>query len=427
MDIRVQEMRNFLDSAHSTYHTVAAVVWELEDAGYQPLHEGDDWNLLPGGKYYVTRGGSSVIAFRIPGDLASGFMISAGHTDRPAFKIKENYELTGKYTRLAVERYGGMIMSTWMDRPLSVAGRVVVQTPEGVESRLVDIDRDLLIIPSMAIHMNREVNEGYRWNPAVDMLPLLGGSNAQGKLETLIENEAGGKVLGHDLYLYVRQGSSLVGMDEEYICAPALDDLLCDWCCLRGFLDSKDSAAVPVLCLFDNEEVGSRSFQGAGSDFMESVLLRICRKMQWDADRMLSQSFMVSADNGHALHPNHPEFADTNNAPVIGEGMLIKYSASMTYTTDGITSAIVRRICDMAHIPLQTYCNRADLRGGSTLGNISIGKVSVPSVDIGLPQLAMHSTYETAGVGDALDMVEFMTTYYSLSLESTADGVYRLI
>ncbi len=427
MDTRIQEMRNFLDSAHSVYHTVAAVEWELEAAGYQALNEGACWELMPGGKYYVIRGGSSVVAFRIPQKTPAGFMISASHADRPSFKIKENCELAGKYTRLAVERYGGMIMGTWLDRPLSVAGRVVVKTPEGVESRLVDIDRDLLVIPNVAIHMNREVNEGYRWNPAVDLLPLLGGENAKGKFEALLEEEAGGRVLGHDLYLYVRQNSTLLGVDEEYICAPALDDLLCAWCCTRGFLASDESASVPVLCIFDNEEVGSQSLQGAGSDLLHSVLMRICRSMRWDPDRMLGQSFMISADNAHALHPNHPEYSDAQNAPVIGGGMVLKHNASMSYTTDGMGAAIVRRICEMACVPLQTYCNRADLRGGSTLGHVSMGQVSIPTVDVGLPQLAMHSCYETAGVQDVLDMIDFMTAYYRVTLETPSDGTYRIL
>ena len=221
MDIRIQELKDFLDGAHSVYHAVAGIVWELEAAGYMPLSESAMWQLQPGGKYYVTRNGSAVIAFRIPEDAPTGFMLSATHSDRPSFRLKENCELGGKYTRLAVEPYGGMIMHTWLDRPLSVAGRVSVQTASGVENRLVDIDRDLLVIPNVAIHMNRQVNDGFKWNPAVDLLPLLGGEDARGKLWEQIEQEAGGKVLGHDLYLYVRQPSSIVGMDEEYISAPA--------------------------------------------------------------------------------------------------------------------------------------------------------------------------------------------------------------
>ena len=426
MDSRIQEMKNFLDSAHSLYHAVAAVVWELEAAGYQPLSEGTHWELLPGGKYYVTRGGSSVIAFRLPMDIPAGFMMVAGHTDRPCFKLKEKPELTGDYTRLAVEPYGGMIMHTWTDRPLSVAGRVVVQTAQGLESRLVDLDQDLLMIPNLAIHMNRQVNEGYKWNPAVDMLPLMGGKDMAGKLMPMLEQEAGGTVLGHDLYLYVRQNASLWGLDQQYISAPALDDLLCCWCGLRGFLDSRESQAVPVLCLFDSEEVGSQSAQGAASDLLQSVLMRICRSMRYDPDRMLGQSFLLSVDNAHAKHPNHPEASDQKNAPIMGEGVVLKFDASLKYTTDGLSAALVRRMAQEACVPLQTYCNRADQRGGSTLGYISLGHVSVASADVGIPQLAMHSVYETAAVQDVTDMVDLIQAVFGTTLECPADGVCHL-
>ena len=427
MDTRIQELKNFLDNAHSVYHAVAAVVWELEAAGYQNLSEGSRWELMPGGKYYVTRGGSSVIAFRLPLDMPTGFLMAAGHTDRPCFKVKENPELTGTYTRLGVEPYGGMLMHTWTDRPLSIAGRVVVQTDSGMESRLVDIDRDLLMIPNLAIHMNRQVNEGYKWNPAVDLLPLLGGKDAKGKLNDLLEQEAGGKILAQDLYLYVRQNARVWGMDEEYLSAPALDDLLCMWCCTRGFLDGGDGRAVPVLCMFDNEEVGSQSLQGAGSDFLQSVLMRICRAMRWDPDRMLSQSYMISADNAHGLHPNHPEYADANNAPVMNGGVVLKFNANLRYTTDGVSAGIFRKVCAKADVPVQTYCNRADIPGGSTLGNISLNHVSVRSLDLGLPQLAMHSCYETAGVQDTLDFVKAMTVFYSSALHSAVDGTWDLL
>jgi len=426
MDDRIRELKDFLDNAHSVYHATAAVVWELEAAGYQNLGEGTCWDLVPGGKYYVSRGGSSVIAFRLPQQVPTGFMMTAAHTDRPGFKLKERAELHGAYTRLAVEGYGGMIMHTWLDRPLSIAGRVVVQTAEGIESRLIDIDRDLLMIPNLAIHMNRQVNDGYKWNPAVDLLPMMGGKSVADKLDGLIQDEAGARVLGRDLYLYVRQNASIWGMYEEFLSAPALDDLLCLWCCTRGFLDSRDSRAVPVLCLFDGEEVGSQTQQGAGSDFLQSVLMRVCRAMQWDPDRMLSQSFMISADNAHGLHPNHPEMADPSNAPVLGDGIVLKFNSSMQYTTDGMSAAVIRRLCERLHLPLQTYFNRADIRGGSTLGHISLGHVSVLSADIGLPQLAMHSCYETAAVQDVLDMTELLTEYYSVAVDCPSDGICHI-
>ena len=422
MEEEIRGLRAFLDASHSHCHALAYLRDMLEGEGYVLLPERAEWELTPGGKYYAQRGGTALAAFRLPEEPAIGFLMSASHCDRPCFQVKENFELNGAYLRLAVERYGGQILHTWLDRPLSIAGRVTVETETGVESRLVDIDRDLLLIPSVAIHMNRQVNDGYKWNPAVDMLPLLGGKDAAGKLLAELEQQAGGRILGHDLYLYIRQRSSVWGMEQEYISSAALDDLECVWGCTRGFLKAAPSEMVPVLCVFDSEEVGSGSVQGAGSTLLTDVLERICHGLGWNLKRMLAQSFMVSADNAHALHPNHPELADPTNAPVLGGGVVIKRSASLSYCTDGVSEAVFRKICEKAGVNTQSYRNRADIPGGSTLGRISLAHVSVPTVDIGLAQLAMHSCYETAAVSDAADLVRAMTAYYGTTLEAAENG-----
>lgn len=425
MDNRILSLKNYLDASVSVYHAVDALSKELDRAGYICLSEGDTWNLVPGGKYYMTRSGTALMAFRVPKGTIKGFMLSASHSDRPCFKVKENCELKGNYTRMAVERYGGMLIAPWMDRPLSIAGRVLVETDEGVQMKLVNIDRDLLMMPNVAIHMNRQANEGYKWNPAVDTLPLMGGKDAAGKLEKLLEEAAGGKVLGHDLYLYIREKARIWGMDDEYISSAALDDLACAWLCTQGFLKAAESESIPVLCVFDNEEVGSSSLQGADSDLLSLLLKRICDSLNLPLENMLSRSFMLSADNAHAIHPNHPEFADPNNAPVVNKGVVLKFNANQRYTTDGVSAAIFRKVCGKADVPVQTYCNRADLAGGSTLGNISLNHVSVQSADIGLPQLAMHSCYETAGVQDAIWMEEALTAFYSTSMD-VQNGSYTL-
>ncbi len=418
----IQSLTAFLDNSVSVFHAVANLEAELKNAGYTRIFENETWSLVPGGKYYLVRGGSAIVAFRIPADAPRGFMISASHSDRPTFKIKENAELVGAYTRLAVERYGGMLIAPWLDRPLSIAGRVMVETEDGVESRLVNIDRDLLMIPNVAIHMNRQANDGYKWNPAVDTLPLLGGKDAKGKFQALLEEQAGGKILGHDLYLYVRQKASIWGMEEEFVSSAALDDLECAWGCTQGFLAAGNSESIPVLCVFDNEEVGSSSLQGAASNLLETTLHRICAALSLEERVLLSNSFLVSADNAHALHPNHPELADPNNAPVLGGGVVLKFNANQRYCTDGLSAAIFRKICAKAEAPVQTYCNRADIPGGSTLGNISLSQVAVPSVDIGLPQLAMHSCYETAAVADALSLVRAMTVFYESTVIAGENG-----
>ena len=423
MEMQIEKLRAFLDGAKSVYHGVALLEAELKQAGYHRLQEGAAWNLETGGKYYLIRNGASLIAFRIPAGEPAGFMMSAAHSDRPTFKVKENGELTGKYTRLSVEKYGGMLMAPWLDRPLSLAGRVLVETKQGVQSKLVDIDRDLLMIPNVAIHMNRKANDGYAWNPAVDMLPLMGNGENAGALQQILEEAAGGKILGHDLFLYLRQPSSVWGIKNEYLSAGGIDNLTCAWCSAQGLLQSGESHCVPLFCTFDNEEVGSGSMQGAGSDFLRSTLKRICRAMGWEFETMLAKSFMVSADNVHALHPNHPEYADPQNAPVMNGGLAIKFNANQRYTTDGVSAALFRSVCAKAGVPVQTYCNRADIAGGSTLGIISTAHVSVHSVDIGLPQLAMHSCYETVGIRDVTQMIAAMTCYYGLSLErDNTDG-----
>lgn len=426
MNERIRNLCGFLDAGKSVFHVVANLSSIMESSGYTRLSEGDEWKLAPGGKYYLTRGGTAMIAFRIPDGTPKGFLMSASHSDRPSFKIKENGELTGKYTRLATEKYGGMLMGPWLDRPLSVAGRVMVETPDGVQAKLIDIDRDLMLMPNLAIHMNRNANDGHAWNPCTDTIPLMGGAEAKGKFAQLLEQEAGGKILGHDLYLYIRQKASVWGLEEEFLSAAALDDLECVWGCTQGFLNAGESGSVRVLCVFDCEEVGSHSVQGAASRLLLDTLERICQSMGWSIHRMLSQSFLISADNAHAVHPNHPEMADAANAPVVNGGIVVKFNASLRYCTDGVAAALMRKVCEKANVPTQTYFNRADIPGGSTLGNISLGHVSVPTVDIGLPQLAMHSCYETAGVKDAEYLMDTMAAFYSSTLTVTPDGAYTL-
>ena len=423
MDSRTQALCAFLDASHSVYHAQAYLSKTLEEKGYVRLFEQEEWSLLPGGKYYLTRGGSALLAFRVPRGEITGFTMSASHSDRPGFKVKENFELTSAYTRVAVERYGGMLIAPWLDRPLSIAGRVTVETENGVQTKLLDIDRDLLLIPNVAIHMNRQANDGYKWNPAVDVIPLAGGKDAAGKLPALLEREAGGRILGQDLYLYIRQKASVWGVDGEYISAAALDDLECAWGCTQGFLNAKESRAIPVLCVFDSEEVGSCSPQGAASGLLKAVLGRICDGLNLNLSRMLAQSFLVSADNAHAVHPNHPEYADPANAPVMGGGLVLKFNANLSYCTDALSAGIFRKICAGAGVKVQSFHNRADLPGGSTLGRISLGHVSVPTADIGLAQLAMHSCCETAAVSDAIGLETAMTAYYGCTLEINGDSV----
>ena len=402
----------FLDASPSMYHAIENLQAQFAAAGYTKLSEKEDWALVPGGKYCLSRGGSAFVAFQIPAAPA-GFAVAAAHSDRPCLKVKEDLFSGGDYTRLSVETYGGLIMSTWLDRPLSIAGRVFVETESGVESRLVNIDRDIALIPNVAIHMNREVKTGYKWNPATDLQPLLGGKDAGEKLKALLEQAAGGKIVSHDLYLYVREKAKVWGIDDAFISAPALDDLVCVWAAAEGLLAAENPKSVPVLCVFDSEEVGSCSAQGADSTLLTDVLARICKALGLNKRKMYANSFLLSADNAHAIHPNHPEYADANNAPVLNGGIVLKFNADLRYTTDGASAAVVRHLCKEAGITAQSYYNRADIKGGSTLGHISAGHLSVSAADIGLAQLAMHSSYETAGSRDAADMVALLKAYFA--------------
>ena len=421
----------FLDASPSCYHAAANVAEALLKAGYTRLYEGEPWQLTEGGRYFVLRGGASVIAFRVPRRDFRGFMIAAGHSDSPTFKVRETAEgpAAGGCLRLSVEPYGGMVMRSWLDRPLSVAGRVVVREAGRLAARLVNVDRDLLVIPSVAIHMDREVNKGTALKANVDMLPLFGMGKEPGAFRRLIAEEAGAaeeNLISTDLFLYPRQAATLTGVAEEFVASPRLDDLQCVFGCLEGFLAAKDGESVPVLAVFHNEEVGSGTRQGADSTFLTDVLRRASASMgrtEEEYRAAVANSFLVSADNAHAIHPNHPEYADGREFPVLNGGVVVKYNAAQRYTTDGVSDAVFRQVCREAGVPVQRYSNRADLPGGSTLGNISTAHLSVHSVDIGLPQLAMHAAYEVAGAKDTAYLAQAMTAYLGKSFRSGPDGI----
>lgn len=430
------DLIRFLKDSPTCYHAVSNIRTALLESGYTELTEGARWTVSKGGKYFTVRNESSLIAFRIPQTAVTGFMIGAAHSDSPSFKIKANPEMSveNAYIRLNVEKYGGMMCAPWLDRPLSVAGRLIVKNGNRFETKLVKVDRDLVLIPNLAIHMDREVNDGHKYNPQVDMLPLFGDQNAKGRFREIMAEAAGVSakdVIGDDLFLYSRTPAAVWGADGEYFSSGHIDDLQCAYANLRGFLDASDAASgsTPVYALFDNEEVGSGTKQGAASTFLSDVLTRIgeCTGLTQETLRMaIAGSMMVSADNGHAVHPNFPEKTDPVNRPHMNAGILIKHSANQKYTTDSVSAALFRDICARAGVPWQDFTNRSDMAGGSTLGNISNAQVSLNSVDVGLAQLAMHSPYETAGTKDTAYLAEAMRTFYSLTLTDEGQGSYTL-
>ncbi len=377
----------------------------------------------------MTRNDSSLIAFRLPaGGKTAGFHIAASHGDSPTFKVKESPEMAAEnaYVKLNTEKYGGMILSSWLDRPLSVAGRVVVKGEKGIETRLINIEEDLMVIPSLAIHMSRDTPAKGEYNPQVDMLPLYGtcdgekGSDAgrhmfMERVAKAAGTEADG-ILGHDLFLYVRDKGRILGENGDFVLSSRLDDLQCAYTSSRAFLESVPEDYINVCVVFDNEEVGSGTKQGAASTFLEDVLWRIGESLGLSKSeylQLIAGSFLISADNAHAVHPNHPEKADPTNRPFLNRGIVLKFHGSQKYATDAVSAAKIRTLCQQAGVPCQTYANRSDIAGGSTLGNISTAHVSVSSADIGLPQLAMHSAVETAGVKDTKYAVDMFRVFFA--------------
>ena len=430
-----QALFDYIAACPTAYHAADHTASILRNAGYTELYEHKEWTLEAGKGYFTTRNGSSLIAFRAPEDCDfAGFMMTAAHGDSPCFKIKENAEMSdGHHLRLSVEKYGGMLCSSWTDRPLSVAGRVILRTDSGIATRLVDLSEPCAIIPNVAIHMNRNANDGMSYNPAVDMIPLFGEASDAGMLKKRLAEALGveeSAILTTDLFLYSPQaGTEWSG----YISAPRLDDLQCAFASLTAFLEAgKTDApnAVPVFCLFDNEEVGSQTKQGAASTFLFDTLSRLCGELGLtaaDMNRKISSSFLVSCDNAHAVHPNHPEYKDGNHAVYMNGGVVIKYNANQRYTTDAVSAALFGLICERADVPVQRYANRADMPGGSTLGNIANTQVSLNTVDIGLPQLAMHSAYETAGARDTEMMVRALTAFFGSAILAESNGSYIVV
>ncbi len=414
-----ESLIHFISKSPSVFHAVRGIKAALLYSGFTEIREEDAWHIEKGGKYVVTRNGSALIAFTVPEDGGHSFKIVASHADSPTFKIKENPEMKdGPYVRLNVEGYGGMIMSTWLDRPLSVAGRLYVRENGHLAQKLVAVDGTMLVIPSVAIHMNRSVNQGKEWNIQKDLLPLYGLSSGKTSFMDVIAAAAKVKtedILSHDLYLYSRVPGTVWGEEKEFLSSPKLDDLQCAFATFCGYTIGKKEESISVYALFDNEETGSQSAAGAGSTFLHNVLTRLSLSLGYSLDEtmaMMARSFMVSADNAHSIHPNHPEYADPTNRPVINGGIVIKYNAQNHYATNAYSAAYFKNLCAGVNIPTQTFTNRSDLAGGSTLGNISNTKVAMPTVDIGLPQLAMHSSYETAGTLDTAYLVNAMIEFF---------------
>ena len=413
----ISSMLQYIQKSPDCFHAVENLRQRLMGEGYTQLTAGE-WSLTHGGKYFITKNGSSLLAFRVP---------SASHSDSPCFRLRDHAELAGEFVRLSAERYGGMINDCWLDRPLSAAGRVLVRRDNGLETRLVDLKKDMALIPRVAIHLNRDGNNGTKYNPAQDLVALYAGGEQKGCFDREIAAAAGCQpedIVARDLFLYNNQPGTVWGPAGEFLSAPRLDDLACVFACTQGFLAARETTAIPVLCVFDNEEIGSETKQGAASAFLPETLQAIVDALgltDGDYRRLVANSFLLSCDNGHARHPNHPELADASEAPVLNGGVVVKHSPR--YATDAVSAAAFQELCRRAQVPTQHYANRPDQAGGATLGNIANTKLPVNTVDIGMAQLAMHSCFETMGSRDVAHFVRAVTACYEAVLTFTDTAV----
>ncbi len=416
-----EQLIELLRTSYSPYHAVKNIISKLKEAGFEELRESNEFKLEKGHSYYITRNGTSIIAFKVPSVIDNPMCkISAVHTDSPTFKIKPNpIKRYKNIVSLNCEPYGGGIYYSFFDKPLSIAGRVFVKKDGKVIPQLIAIDKDLLYIPSVCIHMNRQCNSGYEFNPARDTIPMMGDLPENFSFNSYLSEIVGGEVVSYDLFIYNRQQPTIVGFNGEYLSSPRLDDLSADYTVLMGFIESQPKE-IAIFAAFDNEEVGSLTKQGANSDFMKHVIGRIYNALGFSKEQRfaaLSKSFLLSVDNAHANHPNRPDLSDTTTDVRLNGGIVLKYNANQSYTSDGLSSSIVKELCSSASIKVQEFTNRSDLRGGSTLGNISNSEISLTSADVGIAQLAMHSANEIMGIEDADSMVALSRELYNKTID----------
>ncbi|MEE3481280.1 MAG: M18 family aminopeptidase [Lachnospiraceae bacterium] len=420
-----EELFDFLEKSPTAYQAVDEITKRLEAAGFEKLHPTETWKVVPGGHYFVTQNGTAVIAFTAPEGKLRQFKAAASHSDSPAFKLKANPEMTDKtYVRLNVEKYGGMLIAPWFDRPLSIAGRVIVSEGDRLVSRLVNIEKDLLMIPSLCIHFDRTANEGHEFDIQKELLPIAGEAADTGLLKEIIAENAGvapDAVIASDLFVVNRDKPTAWGLKNEFIASPRLDDLECTYADLIGYLEADGPAdhTMNVYSVFDNEEVGSRSRQGADSTFFRDTLERAAFSLGLSGEEfraVIFRSFVLSADNAHAVHPAHTDKYDPVNQPEMNGGPVIKYNAAQKYTTDAISAAVFKTLCKKAGVPCQEFTNNSDIAGGSTLGNLLNSTFPAPTVDIGLAQLAMHSPYESAGTKDPEYLIRAVKCFYETEL-----------
>lgn len=421
----MEKLIKFLNKSITAYHVVENIETILKEKGFEKLLENETWKIKLGGKYYIIKDQTSILAFQV--GSPNRFNLVATHTDSPCFKIKPNGIIKGPFQVLNTEMYGGAILASWFDRPLSIAGRVVIKDGENYLSKIVDVDKDLLVIPNTCPHLNSEINNGFKYNLQCDLLPLFSEEDKYDSIYQYLDKDA--NIVSSDLYVYNRAPATLIGPNDEFILAPRIDNLECTCAALYGFLKANNDEAINVVVCFNNEEIGSSTKQGAASNFLADALKRVMfalGKTEEDYLKALNDSVIISADNAHSVHPNHSELSDPTNKVYMNKGIVIKRNANERYTTDAISEAVIINACNRAEVPYQYYTNRSNQRGGGTLGAISSSKVSVTSCDIGLAQLAMHSSMETAGAKDYIYMEKVLEAFYNANFYHKSDTEFMI-
>ena len=419
----VDDLLDFLNHSHSEFNSANNVRKILKSNGFIELNEKDDYKVEKGANYFIVRNDSSVIAFKVPKKLSNFcFSITASHLDSSCLKVKmENDIVSNNYHKLNVEKYGGVILSTWLDRPLSLAGRIIIKEGDELKTKFIDIEKPLMVIPNVCIHFNRNINEGFAYNPEVDLKPIFSLGGDESSLMDFISKYINVKkddIISYELNTYNFTKSYIGGENDEFIMSTRLDNLESVYLSLMAFIESK-SENISVFVAFNNEEIGSETYGGADCDLLKNTLKRISNSLGYTENEYfssLAKSFMLSIDNGHATHPNHPELSDSNNPILLNKGPIIKFNSNMAYMSDGATSAKVITLCKNNNIPYQIFYNKSDIRGGSTLGTLSTSQIGIKTCDIGCAQLAMHSSYETAGSKDVEYMFDLLKVFYNLKI-----------
>ena len=425
-----ENMLDFIYESPTQFNAVAVSAEMLEKNGFEKLNPKENWKLEVGKKYYTTKNSSALVAFKVNSDEIEkeGFRIIGSHTDSPGFRIKPNAEMEscGAYLKLNTEGYGGMILSTWLDRPLAMAGRVFLrgENPFKPVEKIVNINKPVCIIPNLAIHMNRSINDGYKYNKQTDMLPLVGLINKQLEKDNymvkLLASELNveiEEIIDFDIFLYEYEKGCFTGANEEFISTGRLDNLSMYYSSVEALLDSDSKSGISIAVGFDNEEVGSSTKQGADSNMLLNILERICISLGKDRQQFfeaIENSFIISSDLAHAVHPNVNGMADPTNRPVMGKGPVIKVHAGQAYTSDGYSISVYKEICRECGVEYQEFVNKSDQRGGSTIGPISSTHIDIPSVDIGAPILSMHSIRELGCSEDFYNTYKTFVKFYEI-------------